>query len=63
MSVARVGWLTTDIIDFVDRCIAARCTAPGTLGSDNIKRRSPPRHAPMRGVQRKPLKAEDEATA
>ena len=49
LSAARVGWVTAEIIAYVDRCIASRSMAPGTLGSDGVVRKPPPRVAPMLG--------------
>ena len=52
MSASRVGWVTTEIIAFVDACIASRSMAPGTLGSDNMMRKPAPRvPAPMLGLK------------
>ena len=44
-----VGWVTDEIIEHVDRQIASRSTAVGTLGSDNAQKRQPVRVAPMLG--------------
>jgi predicted DNA-binding transcriptional regulator AlpA len=66
MSPARVGWVTAEIIAFVDAAIAARSTKKGTLGSGDMMRRPPYRTAPMLGPKtlgesRKPRRASREA--
>lgn len=59
MGIGRVGWITADIIKYVDARIANRSMAIGTLGSDNgPKRRQPVRVAPLLGKA-----ATDAATA
>ena len=35
MGTGRVGWLATEIIEYIDDRVAERSTAVGTLGSDS----------------------------
>jgi prophage regulatory protein len=63
MGTGRVGWLATEIIEYINDRVAQRSTAIGTLGSDStLLRKRPIRNAPMFGAKAK-RKAEVEAEA
>ncbi len=44
-----VGWVTDEIIEHVDRQIASRSRAVGTLGSDKAPKQQPVHDTPMLG--------------
>jgi prophage regulatory protein len=52
MGTGRVGWLATEIIQYIDDRIAERSTAIGTLGSDSTLMRKRPIGAQSRNQGR-----------
>ena len=59
LSAGRVGWITAEIITWVDTRIASRVTQPGKLGSGFTRPRPPP-VAPQPGSRRRSKPAEVE---